>query len=115
MRIVQSGLISFFLVFASAFPAAAQDSPSSPASSTPKVSSPARSADPAPQAAPAASFNDVLDRVVQREHLFLAQMRHMRPMVETYLQNIKNDSNGNPSPVKDQYFLGRLDMTDGPE
>jgi hypothetical protein len=56
-----------------------------------------------------------MDRVVQREHLFLAQMRHMRPLVETYLQDLKTDSSGNVYPVKDQYFLGRLDMSDGPE
>ena len=30
--------------------------------------------------------------VVQREHFFMAQMRHMHPMVETYLQDLKNDS-----------------------
>ena len=53
--------------------------------------------------------------MVQREHLFLAQMRHMHPMVETYIQDLKPDSAGNPQPVKDHYFLGRLDMTDGPE
>ncbi len=45
----------------------------------------------------------------------MAQMRHMHPMVETYLQDLKNDASGNATPVKDQYFLGRLDMTDGPE
>jgi len=45
----------------------------------------------------------------------MAQMRHMHPLVETYLQDLKNDANGNASPVKDQYFLGRLDMSDGPE
>src|SRR6202035_4334122 len=79
-------------------------------------------ASPAPQAAatdsaPAgqASFNDVMDRVVQREHLFLAQMHHMRPMVETYLQNLKTDKSGYSVPVKDQYYLGRFDMGDGPE
>jgi hypothetical protein len=56
-----------------------------------------------------------MDRVVQKEHLFVAQMRHMRPMVETYLQDLKTDKDGNAFPVKDQYFLGRLDMSDGPE
>jgi len=39
---------------------------------------------------------------------------HLHPMVETYLQDLKNDSTGNPLPVKDQYFLGRLDLSDGP-
>jgi hypothetical protein len=56
-----------------------------------------------------------MDRVVQREHLFVAQMRHMHPMVETYLQDLKTDKDGERRPVKDQYFLGRLDMSDGPE
>ena len=65
--------------------------------------------------AAAATLNDVLDRVVQREHLFMAQMRHLHPMVETYLQDLKTDANGDALPVKDQYFLGRLDMSDGTE
>ncbi len=45
----------------------------------------------------------------------MAQMRHMRPMVETYLQDLRTDKDGVAVPVKDQYFLGRLDMSDGPE
>ncbi len=73
---------------------------------------PAQSSDLPPAAV---TLNDVLDHVVQREHLFMAQMRHMHPLVETYLQDLKNDSVGNGIPVKDQYFLGRLDMSDGPE
>jgi hypothetical protein len=53
--------------------------------------------------------------MIQKEHLFTAQMRHMRPMVETYLQDLKTDRSGSIQPVKDQYFLGRLEMSDGPE
>jgi len=67
---------------------------------------------PAPPAA--TTFDSVIDHVVQREHLFLAQMRYLHPMVETYLQNLKNDNGGNTTPVTDQYFLGRFDMNDGP-
>jgi len=63
----------------------------------------------------ALSLDLVIDRVVEREHLFMAQMRHLHPMVETYLQDLRTDSDGNASPVKDEYFLGRLEMTDGPE
>ncbi|MGO9169189.1 MAG: hypothetical protein ACLP56_20160, partial [Candidatus Sulfotelmatobacter sp.] len=113
MRILQVGLLSLWFVLVSSFPALSQDSAPSAPQMTPQ--------DPAGQsrgllaAPPPASFNDVMDRVIQREHLFLAQMRHMRPMVETYLQDLKSDSNGNAYPVKDQYFLGRLDMSDGPE
>jgi len=54
-----------------------------------------------------------MDHVVQREHYFMAQMRHMHPLVETYLQDLKADSDGNTTPVKDEYFLGRLDMSEG--
>lgn len=76
------------------------------------AAAPAQTADAPP---PAATLSDVMDRVVQREHYFMAQMRHMHPLVETYLQDLKNDATGNTEPVKDQYFLGRLDMSDGPE
>jgi hypothetical protein len=113
MSIVRSGLLLLALGGALA---AAQDSPSSvvqnDAASAPSVST---APSPAQSAPPAATLNDVMDRVVQREHYFMAQMRHMHPMVETYLQDLKNDADGHPDPVKDQYFLGRLDMSDGPE
>src|SRR3984957_6431400 len=126
MRIFLLGLLFFSLVLASAFRAAAQDpaapnpaSPASQPSNAPATNAPSAS-DPVPQGptitqpAPA-SLSDVLDRTVQKEHLFLAQMRHMHPMVETYLQDLKTDKDGNTVPAKDQYFLGRLDMADGPE
>ena len=113
MRILQVGLLSLWLMLVSCLPALSQDSSSSSsqgaANDTTGQSGGTLSA-PAP-----ASFNEVMDRVIQKEHFFLAQMRHMRPMVETYLQDLKTDSNGNAIPVKDQYFLGRLDMSDGPE
>jgi Peptidase family M48 len=89
-------------------PAPATD-PATPAP-TP-VSIPAQTMAPAP---PAATLNEVLDRVVQREHFFMAQMRHMHPMVETYLQDLKNGENGKTIPISDRYFLGRLDMSEGP-
>ncbi len=88
-------------------PVAASSAPSAPA--TPPTSAPS-----IPQTPP--SFNDVLDRIVQREHLFMAQMRHMHPMVETYLQDLKPEGGSSDMvPVHDQYYLGRLDMSDGPE
>jgi hypothetical protein len=73
--------------------------------------------DPAAPAAPTApgSFDEVIDRVVEREHQLLAQLHNLRPLVETYLQNLRADANGNLATVNDQYFLGRLDMSDGPE
>jgi len=104
MRIVRVCSLSILLLLVSAFPAFSQDTTADAGTSASTLSAP-----------PPGSFNDVMDRVIQREHLFLAQMRHMRPMVETYLQDLKNDRSGNPQMVKDKYFLGRLDMSDGPE
>jgi hypothetical protein len=120
MQTVRSGSALAVIFLASLF-AAGQDSASSPTQSPlDTTTAPAAAPSPAPaqaQGLPSAAptLNDVIDRVVQREHYFMAQMRHMHPLVETYLQDLKNDPNGNPFPVNDQYFLGRLDMSDGPE
>jgi hypothetical protein len=124
MHTVRSGL-ALAVIFLACLFAAGQDSATSPnQSDLDTKTGPATTPVPAPSTAPtpvqglpsaAPTLNDVIDRVVQREHYFMAQMRHMHPLVETYLQDLKNDANGNASPVKDQYFLGRLDMSDGPE
>jgi hypothetical protein len=117
MQIVRLGSVSV-LILGCVFGVNAQVAPSpggQSASGEMEGSSvaPAQSTGSLPPAA--STLNDVVDRVVQREHGFMAQMRHLHPMVETYLQDLKNDQAGNPIPVKDQYFLGRLDLSDGPE
>jgi hypothetical protein len=115
MRIFQVGTLSFFLFLCWTLPAVSQDpAPSAPPAAITETA-PAAQGTGALSSPPPASFNDVMDRVVQREHFFVAQMRHMHPMVETYLQDIKADKDGIDAPVKDEYFLGRLDMSDGPE
>jgi hypothetical protein len=69
----------------------------------------------AQQASAAAnSFDQVVDRAVEREHLFMAQMKQLHPLVETYLQNLKEDKDLDAAvPTSDVYFLGRLDMSEG--
>jgi len=63
-------------------------------------------------AASAATFDQVIDRAVEREHFFVAQMRELHPLVETYLQNLRDDKDlGAPIPTSDVYFLGRLDLS----
>jgi hypothetical protein len=43
---------------------------------------------------------------VEREHFFMAQMKQLHPLVETYLQNLKEDKDlGAPVPTSDVYFL----------
>lgn len=118
MRMVRSGSMLLLILWACVFAATAQDSASPNAqqggtAAAPSGSGSTESIQTPPPAA--VTLNDAIDRIVKREHFFMAQMRHMHPMVETYLQDLKNDSSGNPYPVNDQYFLGRLDMSDGPE
>jgi hypothetical protein len=98
-------------------PSSPDPSTAAPSATAPTVTPTAPPAQTAAPMAPAAavSLNEVMDRVVQREHFFMAQMRHMHPMVETYLQDLKDDHAGNVVPTKDQYFLGRLDMSEGPD
>jgi len=67
-----------------------------------------------PTTSGAATFDQVIDRSVEREHFFMAQMRQLHPLVETYLQNLKEDKDlGASVPESDLYFLGRLDMSSG--
>jgi len=82
------------------------------ATPAPQLSNRDTTAQPATTAA--ASFDQVIDRAVEREHFFMAQMRQLHPLVETYLQNLKEDKDiGAAVPESDLYFLGRLDMTSG--
>ena len=122
MRMVGRVSVVVFVVVSCVSQILAQDSPASAAppaaesaapAAVPATTVPTQSAAPTPP--PATTFNDVLDHVVQREHLFIAQMRHMHPMLETYVQDLKSDKAENIFPVNDRYFLGRLDMSDGPE
>ena len=63
---------------------------------------------------PRSSTDQILDRVVKREHAFVAQMRHLHPLVETYIQDMKTDKELGEVPISDHYFLGRLNLTNGP-
>src|SRR5271165_1020878 len=115
MRVRCSIWLLMLLLLALIFPAVAQNLHISASSVSDLDTAMVPAAAAAPPAPAPASFDEVIDRVVEREHALLAQIRKLRPMVETYLQNLKSDANGNVSPVSDQYFLGRLDMSDSPD
>ena len=113
MRSFRFVSLSLLAMFGLAVVASCQDStPASPESdsSTPAtmVQLPASN----PPSTPG-SFDQVLDRIVEREHYFVAQMRHSHPLVETYIQNMKNDKEMGATPVSDHYFLGRIDLSEG--
>ncbi|HKS72420.1 MAG TPA: M48 family metalloprotease [Terriglobales bacterium] len=87
--------------------------PSQPVTTETKPADPQPNA-PTPAPAPSAvTFDQVIDRVVEREHAFNVQMRHLHPLVETYIQNLKTTKDETTVPTKDEYFLGRLDMSNG--
>ena len=106
MRSLSLVLLSLILVVSLA--AFAQDATSSDSSAPATVVQLPSTPQPAP-----GSFDQVLDRVVEREHFFVAQMRHSHPLVETYIQNMKSDKEMGAIPTNDHYFLGRLDISQG--
>src|SRR6185369_2683593 len=59
-------------------------------------------------APPAASFDQVIDRTMEREAQFVNNLRNYNPMVETYIQNMKADKELGAVPASDRYFLGRM-------
>ncbi len=61
---------------------------------------------------PRISLDEVMTRVVERERGFVTQMKHLHPLAETYIQNLKTGKDSVVAPSSDQYFLGRLDLSD---
>ena len=100
--------------FAQTTPAQTTPAQATPAQTTPEPQLSTRDAATQQAVAASASFDQVIDRTVEREHFFMAEMKHLHPLVETYLQNLKEDKEIDaPVPTSDVYFLGRLDMSEG--
>jgi hypothetical protein len=79
------------------------------------------SARPAPRVAPSISddqqtadvLNQITDKIVARETAEMASFRQYSPLVETYIQNMKNDKNNGWVPAGDTYFMGRSELAKG--
>jgi len=69
---------------------------------------------PAPRAQEPSSLDQVLNQIVAREQGLLGRLQQYRPLVETYLQSVKPDGVLGPVPVKDRYFLARLQLPEQP-
>ena len=97
-------------------PAPAPPPASAPSPAAPPSSAPAATTlvpPPPVRTGPPPSFDQVVDLIVDRENRFVAQMQKLHPLVETYIQNMKPDPEVTSVPDSDEYFLGRLDLTDG--
>ena len=58
------------------------------------------------------SFDQVITTMVQRERFFVAQIRHLHPLIETYIQDLKG-SKDEPALAGDHYFVGKLEISEG--
>lgn len=66
-----------------------------------------------PSAEPAKNFDEVIDRAINRERILISKLRGKEPVIETYIQEVKSDSELGTVPEHDYYYLGKLDMTKG--
>lgn len=64
-----------------------------------------------PQARKGVTFSELVDSAIVREQRLADLMRYFKPVVETYIQEEKHDSEVQTSPKDDAYFLTRLDLT----
>ncbi len=55
-------------------------------------------------------LGQVLDRIVANERDLAGQLERYRPLVETYIQTVEADPVLGSVPVRDNYFLGRLEL-----
>jgi hypothetical protein len=79
--------------------------PDSAASDRAQDSAPAAAAPPRPQ-----TMDQVVDRAIARERALLKMLQTRRPLVETYVQDVKAVRQGGTAFTEDHYFLGRLDL-----
>jgi hypothetical protein len=83
--------------------------PAGTSASAPGASSP--QSGPQSEAAPS-TLDQVVDRIILREHGLIDILKARTPIVETYLQNLQLDPQLGPVPKDDRYFLGRVDLTE---
>jgi Peptidase family M48 len=102
-------------LLASTMMATAQQSASAPqnlqpASTTQSATSPAQPSQA--NLAPPTTMDQVVDRVILREKDLIKFLAPRTPIVETYLQDLTQDTQLGPVPQNDHYFLGRMDLSD---
>jgi hypothetical protein len=72
---------------------------------------------PPQQPAPSLAVDRLLDRILLRENALVQELRHLAPIVETYIQEqqvltLTPGAAPELHPTKDHYFLGRLRVAD---
>jgi len=60
-----------------------------------------------------ANIDKLVDKIAARERQEVSTIRRYRPIVETYVQDVRLDKELGAVPVKDHYFLGIADLAKG--
>lgn len=60
---------------------------------------------------PALPDDQTIDRIIAREQLLVQNLHNFSPIVETYIQHMRPDAELGSVPGKDEYFLGRMQLT----
>jgi hypothetical protein len=58
-------------------------------------------------------IDTLVDRITAREHKEVQIIRKYRPIIETYIQDVRQDKHLGAIPVKDHYFIGVADLGKG--
>jgi hypothetical protein len=67
-----------------------------------------------PARAGQATADDIVDRMNKAERAVLERLRTLSPLMEVYTQNVAPDEARGWVPTDDDYFLGQLQVEDGP-
>ena len=59
------------------------------------------------------SMDDVVDRIVTQEKAEMQMLRQYSPLVETYIQMLRNDPKLGPVPAGDRYFIAKAQLANG--
>ncbi|MGA7783944.1 MAG: M48 family metalloprotease, partial [Candidatus Acidiferrales bacterium] len=58
-------------------------------------------------------LNQVIDKIIAREKVEMDNIHTFSPLVETYIQNLRTEKDGAPTPAGDTYFIGRARFDKG--
>src|SRR6185503_19477664 len=58
--------------------------------------------------------DDIVDRMTKAERAVLERLRTSHPLMEVYVQNVAPDEARGWVPTDDNYFLGQLQVDEGP-
>jgi hypothetical protein len=71
----------------------------------------AQSVSDAPADAASITIDKVIDRAIEQERSLAKRMVGLRPLIETYMQNMAPHAELGSVPKSDTYFLGKLDLS----